>query len=106
MDVTEARDAAIVRICDCECTAEFGHSGVLCRRAGIGKVDALIAAVRAEQQATITALVTALRDVLAPIEAWADAVESVTGEGAHFDERIERARAALALVPPAGQGEK
>ena len=61
MSVEQARDAAIVRICDCECTAEVQHASASCRTAGIGKIDALIAAVRAEERQSRQALVAALR---------------------------------------------
>jgi len=54
MSVEQARDAAIVRICDCECTAEVQHASASCRTAGIGKIDALIAAVRAEDRQQIS----------------------------------------------------
>lgn len=61
--VEQARDAAIVRICDCECTSQFQHSSAVCRTAGITKIDALITAVRSEERETRQALVDALKQV-------------------------------------------
>jgi len=55
LTVEQGRQAAMDRICDCEATARFDHSTETCRDFGCFQIDALIAAVRAEEQ-TITAI--------------------------------------------------
>ncbi len=47
----EARVAVLDRLCDCETTAQYGHSSAGCKAAGVVKVNALIAVVQSEEQA-------------------------------------------------------
>ena len=60
----------------------------------------------ADPVATITALREALAALIFPMEAWNEAIERVTGEQPVVIDALTQARAALALVPPAAQGEK
>jgi hypothetical protein len=47
--VEAARQAVIERLCDCDPTTKFNHDTAQCMDEGVRRLDALIAAVRAER---------------------------------------------------------
>jgi len=51
--VEQLRQAVIERLCDCDPTTKFNHDTAQCMAEGVRRLDALIAAVRAEQAAPL-----------------------------------------------------